>query len=211
MTVKPWELPRWVRAQAARMGLFLDGAAAQALIAQVGARQQRLLRELEKLALEADASGDGSRPPAELHAEDIHSRAARSAQSRAYALADAVLAGDERAAVACYVRLRAQGENVSGLIYPVAKRLREALELARRTQSGEPTAELLRGMPSGAAKRLLADAARCDPARLRRALTALAALELDTRGGAPLRARRSPAADLDESSAALVAIARMMS
>ena len=51
-TVKPWELPKWVREQATRLGLALDQAAAKALVAQVGERQQRLLRELEKLALE---------------------------------------------------------------------------------------------------------------------------------------------------------------
>ena len=53
-TVKPWELPKWVREQATRLGLALDLAAARALVAQVGERQQRLLRELEKLALELD-------------------------------------------------------------------------------------------------------------------------------------------------------------
>ncbi len=41
------------------MGLSLDAAAAKALVAQVGERQQRLLRELEKLALEGDPSGAG--------------------------------------------------------------------------------------------------------------------------------------------------------
>ena len=49
--MKPWELAGWVREQAARMGMSLDAAAAKALVAQVGERQQRLLRELEKLAL----------------------------------------------------------------------------------------------------------------------------------------------------------------
>ena len=64
--VKPWELGRWVREQAARLGLTLDSAAAKALIAQVGERQQRLLRELEKLALAADPAPEeaGSRPDA---------------------------------------------------------------------------------------------------------------------------------------------------
>ncbi len=56
-TVKPWELPRWVREQATRLGLTLDAAAAKALVAQVGERQQRLLRELEKLALEVGGGG----------------------------------------------------------------------------------------------------------------------------------------------------------
>ena len=39
------------------MGLELDAAAAKALVAQVGERQQRLLRELEKLALEGEGRG----------------------------------------------------------------------------------------------------------------------------------------------------------
>ena len=59
MTVKPWELAEWAREQAARLGLSLDAAAAKALVAQVGERQQRLLRELEKLALEGEEPGPG--------------------------------------------------------------------------------------------------------------------------------------------------------
>ncbi len=58
-TIKPWELPRWVREQASRMGLALDADAAKALVGQVGERQQRLLRELEKLALEVEGTGGG--------------------------------------------------------------------------------------------------------------------------------------------------------
>ncbi len=50
-TVKPWELPKWVIARAAELGLELEPDAARALIRHVGERQQRLLRELEKLAL----------------------------------------------------------------------------------------------------------------------------------------------------------------
>src|SRR5689334_15159430 len=45
--VKPRELPRWLAGHAKELGLELDNQAARALIAQVGDRQQRLLRELE--------------------------------------------------------------------------------------------------------------------------------------------------------------------
>src|SRR5277367_3544809 len=48
LTVKPWELGKWVREQGAKLGISLDAEAAKALIAQTGERQQRLLRELEK-------------------------------------------------------------------------------------------------------------------------------------------------------------------
>ena len=52
-SVKPWELPKWVIAHARELGLQLEPDAARALIGHVGDRQQRLLRELEKLALGA--------------------------------------------------------------------------------------------------------------------------------------------------------------
>src|SRR6266540_4933999 len=40
-TLKPKELPRWAVGEAERLGITLEGAAAKALIAEVGERQQR--------------------------------------------------------------------------------------------------------------------------------------------------------------------------
>jgi DNA polymerase III subunit delta len=204
-TVKPWELPRWVREQAARLGLALDQAAAKALVAQVGERQQRLLRELEKLVLELDVSSGA----VAVSAEDVERRAAHSAERRAFALADALVGADAREAILCYLRLRLQGERLSGLTYLMAGRLREALAVALRLQAGESAAEVGRGlrMPSRAAERFLADVARSDPERLRAALGVLADLELDTRGGAPLSFRRTGLASLQEDTQGLRAIA----
>ncbi|HVR05582.1 MAG TPA: hypothetical protein VMS02_06030 [Solirubrobacteraceae bacterium] len=232
-TVKPWELPRWVREQAGRLGLALDQTAAKALVAQVGERQQRLLRELEKLALElAPAPGEaagqtveptGSRQhdsqpagprqtgPIKVGAEQIEARAAHSAERRAFALADALVAGDRRAATLTYLRLRQQGERISGLTYLMAGRLRDALAIAGRLQAGESTGEVTRSlrMPARAAERLVADVQRGDPARLAAALGVLADLELDTRGGAPLRTDRTGLAALQEDTLALRALAAM--
>ena len=64
----------WVREQAGRLGLALDAAAAKALVAQVGERQQRLLRELEKLALELAPSW---RRPQAVRARSAPSRSSR--------------------------------------------------------------------------------------------------------------------------------------
>ncbi|HYM45009.1 MAG TPA: hypothetical protein VES65_02455 [Solirubrobacteraceae bacterium] len=232
-TAKPWELPKWARAQASRMGIELDVAAARALVAQVGERQQRLLRELEKLALEADAPADplpaepsssegapgpasgvtpGSAPersaPRRVTVQEIESRAARSAQQRVFTLADSLVGADPREAARSYLRLRQQGERLSGLTYLMASRLREALAIALRLQSGESAAEVRRGlrMPPRAAERFVADVARTEPDRLRAALAALADLELDTRGGSPLGAARSRMSSLDEDTLALRAI-----
>jgi len=202
-TVKPWELPRWVREQASRLGLRLDAPAAKALVAQVGDRQQRLLRELEKLAMEAEP-GETT-----LDQEDIEGRAAHSAQWRAFALADALVGGDGAAATLTYLRLRGQGERLAGLMYVMAQRLRDAHGVAVRLQAGESPAAVKRSlrMPSRAADRFLADVGRADPARLRRALVTLADLELDSRGGAPVSAERSGLAGLDEDTLAVQAIA----
>jgi len=221
MTVKPWELAKWAREQAARMGLSLDAAAAKALVAQVGERQQRLLRELEKLALEgdpaeADAATAGTAAagaPRHIGVQDIERRAAHSTEWRAYALADALVGADGREATRSYLRLREQGERLSGLTYLMAQRLRDALAVALRLQAGESVAEIKRGlrMPARAAERFVADVARTDVERLRAALAALADLELDTRGGAPLAASRTPFAGLSEDTLALRAIEAIVS
>jgi DNA polymerase III subunit delta len=222
--VKPWQLPEWVRERAARLGLSLDKAASHALVRQVGERPQRLARELEKLALEADAPQPGAAPgaapgereperepdePVTVTAEHVEARAAHSAQWRAFSLADALVAGDVARATACYMAVREQGESLSGLIYLMAKRVREALAVSLRMSRGESAAQVKRSlrMPQRAAERFIADVSRSDPDRLRRALVELAELELDSRGGAPLLAGRSPLAPLDEDTIALQRIA----
>jgi DNA polymerase III subunit delta len=210
-TVKPWELPRWAREQAARFGLVLDQAAAKALVAQVGERQQRIVRELEKLALELEVPAPSK--PIRVSVEQIERSAAHSAQRRVFVLADALVGGDPHEATRLYLRMRRQGERLGGLAYLMASRLREALAVATRLQAGEPPAEIKRSlrMPSRAAERFLADVARNDPERLRAALGALADLELDTRGGAQLRAGRSRLSLLQEDTLALRAIAEITS
>jgi DNA polymerase III subunit delta len=219
MTVKPWELAKWAREQAARLGISLDAAAAKALVAQVGERQQRLLRELEKLALEGepadadqseDAGSAGQGTAARVvDVQDIELRTAHSAEWRAYGLADALVGAYSREATLSYLRLRQQGERLSGLIYLMAQRLRDALAISLRLQGGDSVADVKRGlrMPARAAERFVADVARTDPERLRAALGALADLELNSRGGAPLLASRTHLAGLGEDTIALSAIA----
>ncbi len=206
-TVKSWELPKWVREQASKLGLSLDAAAAKALVAQVGERQQRLLRELEKLVLEGDA-GDA---PRRIAVEDIEARAAHSAEHRAYALADALVGGQTASATRSYLRLREQGERLAGLTYLIAGRLRDALSISLRLSAGESAADVKRGlrMPARAADRLVAEVARSDPDRYRRALAALARMELDSRGGAVLTAERGAQANMAEDTIAQLAIEEM--
>lgn len=204
MTIKPWELAGWVREQAGRLGLALDAFAAKTLVAQVGERQQRLLRELEKLSLQTDSA----ERPARVSAEDIEQRAARSTTRRAFSLADALVGADAPEATRSYVSLRTQGERLSGLIYLIAQRLRDAEAVSLRVAAGEPPSEIKKGlrMPPRAADRFIADVARSDPERLRAAICRVADLELDTRGGAPLSESRTPLSSLEEETVALRAI-----
>jgi DNA polymerase-3 subunit delta len=177
-SVKPWELPKWVIAQARELGLSLEPDAARALVQHVGDRQQRLLRELEKLAL---LSG----PDAQLSAGEIEGLTARSAERKAWTLADALLAGEGAGAVRVYLALRAQGERVPGLLYWMSQRLRTALEIAAAIEDGEPVAQIKRRlrMPSRAADALISDARGRGSEQLREALEELADLELASRGG----------------------------
>ena len=177
-SVKPWELPKWVIARARELGLQLEPDTARALIAQVGDRQQRLLRELEKLALYA---GPGARVDADL----LEELAAPSAEHRVWSLADTIVSGDAAAATALYLSLRSQGERLSGLLYWISQRVRTAHELAIALEAGQPAAQVKRQlrMPSKAADRLIADANRSGARNLERTIEELADLELASRGG----------------------------
>jgi DNA polymerase-3 subunit delta len=178
-SVKPWELPKWVMARATELGLELEPDAARALIRHVGERQQRLLRELEKLAL-------GAEEGVTLDAAAIDELSAPSAERKAWAVADALVAGDAASAVASFLALRSQGERVPGLIYWISQRVRQAHDVATALDGGEPPAQVKRRlrMPSRAADRLIADARRTGADRLREATCEIADLELASRGGA---------------------------
>ena len=177
-SVKPWELPKWVIARARELQLTLAPDAARLLIDHVGERQQRLLRELEKLAI-------GVEPGARVDAADVEGVIASSAERKVWSLAEALVSGDSRAATAIYLALRAQGERVPGMLYWMAQRLRVAHEIAQAIEAGQAPAQIKRGlrMPSRAADRLIEDARASGTDKLRRAIVQMADLELASRGG----------------------------
>jgi DNA polymerase III subunit delta len=180
-TAKAWELPKWVAEQARRAGLEVDKGAASALVRRVGERQQRLLREVERLALELG-------PGATLTAEDVEELAAGSAEHKAWSLADALVARDQAAAVNRFLELRRQGERLPTLLYHMTGRLRDAHRVVSRLDAGEAPAEVRKElrMPPRAAGEFLAQAQRSDASHLRAAIARLADLEHDTRGGGTL-------------------------
>ena len=82
------------RAGQGRSSSTWTATGAKALVAQVGDRQQRLLRELEKLALEHG-------PGAAIGADEVEESCATSAERKVWTLADALVAGDRRPRSSC--------------------------------------------------------------------------------------------------------------
>ena len=190
--LKAKDLPRWVTAEAKKLGFELDNAASRLLVDAVGERQQRLLRELEKLALE---HGAGAR----LGEEDVAAVAAPSAERQVWGLIDALVGREHRKATRAFLELREQGESLPRLVPLIARRLREVLSVAVRLEAGEAPAQVKAGlkMSPWAADRRLKEARATDADALRAALVSLAELELASRG----------MSDVSEDTAALRAMA----
>jgi DNA polymerase III subunit delta len=192
---KPWHLPKWCIERGRELGIELDGEAAKELVALVGTSQQRLSRELEKLAL-------ALHPARTASPGDVERLAARDAAPQAYDLADALVAGDLRATLALAEVLEAHGERPGRLVFPIARRLREVHRAAVMLDAGMPeqkVGEALRA-PAWLAKKTVARAKKADVAALERALSVFAELEVELRGGGDVQ--------LDEDTAFSLALAR---
>jgi DNA polymerase-3 subunit delta len=180
-TLRAKELPRWLQGEAKRLGIQLDRDAAQALVAHVGERQQRLLRELEKLALELG-------PGARIGADEVQGAAAHSAEQQVWGLVDTLVAGDGQATLRAYLELAAQGESLARLVPLLARRVREVLAIAQRLEAGENPQQIKASMKGSpwALDRRIAEARRSDVGRLSRTMEVLADLELASHGATEL-------------------------
>jgi DNA polymerase-3 subunit delta len=175
---KPWHMPKWAAERAREEGLNLDGEACKALVAIVGPRQQRLAREIERLAILAH-------PRTQLTADEVTRLAAGEAEQQVYDLADALVAGDVGASLGFAERLTSGEDRPSKLVYPIVRRLRDVHRAAELLDAGVPEAKVAptMKMPPWAAKRTLAQARKADREALARALCAFADLEIELRGG----------------------------
>lgn len=176
---KARELPPALVADAERLGFRLEPAAARILVDRMGSGPVRLRHELERLALWAGAGG-------EVTVADLEAMIADTSEAAVWSLSDALLEGDAAAALRIGERLIEQGENVTGLIYGLASRLRGACAAASQLAAGAPPKQVESSlkMHPYAAKRLVARLRNADIDQLRTATEALADLELWCRGGA---------------------------
>ena len=176
---KARELPRALVSEARGLGFRLEPAAAKMLVDRMGANPVRLRHELERLALWAGQGG-------EVRADDLAAMVADTSEAAVWSLSDALLERDAATALRIGERLLAQGENVTGLIYGLASRLRAARTAADQLAAGVSPKQVESSlkMHPYAAKQLVARLRDADPADLRAATESLARLELWSRGDA---------------------------
>jgi DNA polymerase-3 subunit delta len=176
---KAREMPRTLVADAKRLGFRLEPAAARILVDRMGTNPVRLGHELERLALWAGEGG-------EVSAADLDAMIADTSEAAVWSLSDALLERDSAHALEIGERLIDQGENVTGLIYGLASRLRSACAAAGQLEEGvsPKQVEASLKMHPYAAKQLVGRLRNTDLASLRMATEALAELELWCRGGA---------------------------
>jgi len=176
---KARDMPRLLVADAKRLGYVLEPAAARVLVERMGSSSVRLRNEIERLALWA---GEGGR----VGADDLEAMVSDTSEAAVWALSDALLERDPARAATLAERLISQGENVTGLIYGLASRLRKACSAAAQIEDGVPPkqVESSLGMHPSAAKQLVARLGKTDLDQLQEATIALAELEVWCRGGA---------------------------
>lgn len=176
---KARDMPRALVADAQRLGFRLEPAAARVLVDRMGANPVRLANELERLALWAGEGG-------EVTAADLDEMIADTSEAAVWSLSDALLERDAAGALRIGEQLIEQGENVTGLIYGLASRLRSACAAAGQLEEGVAPKQVESSlkMHPYAAKQLVARLRDTDVGQLRAATEALAELELWCRGGA---------------------------
>ncbi len=176
---KARDMPRVLIGDAKQLGFRLDPAAARMLVERMGASPQRLHNELERLALWAGEGG-------EVGAADLDAMIADTSEAAVWVLSDALLERDAPTALRISERLISQGENVTGLIYGLASRLRKACAAAAMLEEGvaPKQVESSLGMHPYAAKQLVGRLQNVEVGELQEATIALADLEVWCRGGA---------------------------
>jgi DNA polymerase III delta subunit len=172
------ELPKQLVAEARELGFALEPTAARLLVERIGPRPMRLRTELERLALWAGEGGS-------VGVEDLEAMVSDTSEEAIWALADAVVAGDDVETMRVAERLVAQGEALPRIVYSLAPRLHQALRAATELEAGRPPGEVAKGlsMHPYAAKMLVSKVRDRTPEDLDASIRALADLELWSRGG----------------------------
>ena len=126
--IKPNELHDWLEKRLRSRGLSAEPAALHLLAERIEGNLLAAAQEVEKLALLA--------PGKRLGAEEMEHLVADSARYDVFKLVEAALAGDSQRAVHMVHSLRAEGEQVPGLLPMLATELLKVAALARVANDG---------------------------------------------------------------------------
>ncbi len=112
-------MPRVLVAEANTLGFRLEHDAAVALVERMGANPVRLGNELRRLALWAGPGG-------EVSLDDLDAMVSDTSEAIVWSLADALQNRDPVTALSVAERLIEQDENVTGMVYALASRIRRS-------------------------------------------------------------------------------------
>jgi len=128
-------LPRWISARMARKGLSADADAIALLCDRVEGNLLAADQEIEKLSVLTAAAAPGQR----VHVDRrlVMSLVADSSRYNVFALIDAALLGDTRRCLKVLSGLRAEGNELLGLLAMVSRELRTLIAVARRIADGQ--------------------------------------------------------------------------
>src|SRR3954454_19005787 len=195
------EMPKQLVAEGRELGFGVEAGPARLLVERLAIRPVRLRTELERLALWA---GQGGR----VGAGDLEAMVADTSEEAIWALAAAVIAGDDPETMRIAERLVSQGDALPRIIYSLAPRLHQALRATIELEEGRPPSDVAKGlsMHPYAAKMLVSKVKGRSPDEMDASIRALADLELWSRGGSDygdmvaftLSLRRAIGAEPDE-------------
>ena len=153
--VKIGELPRWIAARMARLGLKADADAAQLLAERVEGNLLAANQEIEKLAL--------LNPGGTIDAAAVAHAVANSARYDIFQLSEAALDGDAARALRILAGLKSEGTEAPLVLWALAKELRSLWQGQMRAQTGE-AASHPPAMDAAIARARASAAARGEPA-----------------------------------------------
>jgi DNA polymerase III subunit delta len=169
--------PRWIADHGKGLDLVVADDAAQALLERIGPDQQRLMRELEKLACYEPDGGRVDRATVEaLTTTDV--------EAKVYELADAVIQREPDRALTLAEDLRDRGEDTMHVLFGLLRQLRQSRRAWAMLDAGKSQQEIASALrvPPFIAKGIVAQAGRADGEHLERALDELAELDYAVRG-----------------------------
>jgi DNA polymerase-3 subunit delta len=182
---RPKDRRTFVMDEAKRTGVRLTDAAVWALLDAVGTDLRSLSGAITQLR---DAASGGRNPRAPLDDDDVAKLFRGKAETRGFAVSDAVVAGDTAGALSLLRSAIETGLDPVPIVSVIASSLRDLARVVGETSSGRsvPRAELAKrlGMPDWKLDKIQNSARRWSDAALSRALQAAAWADAGVKGAA---------------------------